>query len=249
MRFKFNDLLILILLFVFVAAFPIDLIQVSSFFKVMIRCGLRLLLIGYYIYIIIRDKIKVFGVSNIKNALLCLPFFIICSSNFIASGLFGGFTGPTMEIDMLIILSVESLLIAISEEIIFRLFIHNSLIFASSIKRTFASAGIFALMHLLNLANISSLDGLVNVLIQTVYTFGLGILLGIMYEYSHCLTACVILHFCFNFFNKNLFLYFGGHTTELAFYLTAVVVGVIAAIYAFIIYKFVFSKFSRYFSE
>ena len=35
---------------------------------------------------------------------------------------------------------------------------------------------------------------------DTVYTFGLGILLGVMYEYSYSLVGCMVLHFCFNFF-------------------------------------------------
>ena len=54
MRFKFTDILLYVLLFIFVAAFPVDLINVSDNWKLLITIGLRCLLLGFYIYIIIK---------------------------------------------------------------------------------------------------------------------------------------------------------------------------------------------------
>ena len=247
MRFRFSDLLLFALLFVFVAAFPVDLIPVDLTYQLLVRIGLRLLLLIYYVYIIYKYHIKIFGIANIKNLLLCLPFFIICGSNFVASSIVGGFIGQTMGTLDLSLSIVYTLLIAITEEIVFRLFIHNNIQVSSSIKRIFASAGIFALMHLLNIVNVRFVGDLITVLIQTVYTFGLGLLLGVMYEYSHSLLGCMVLHFLFNLCNDTLYTYFGGFTSELCFYLTAAVCGVVVLAYATIITLFYFQKHDQYF--
>ena len=140
---------------------------------------------------------------------------------------------------------------AIVEEFLFRLFIQNALVNASSIKRIMVSALIFALFHLLNMVNISTVDGLINVAIQVGYNLGLGILLGFVYEYTYSLPACIALHFAFNFFNTVLFKYLGCDTmvSNFAFYLTAVVIAVVLAIYTFLIYWFVLKRNSRYFRE
>lgn len=247
MRFRFSDLLLFILIFIFVAAFPVDLIPVAPIYQLAIIVGLRGLLVAYYIYIIIKYRIKVFGIANIKNLLLCLPFFLVAASNMIAAGIDGGFNGVFDSPWVLVLNTIYTLFIAVSEEIVFRLFIHNSLANTSSVKRIFGSAAIFALMHLLNIINVRYLDALVTVLLQTVYTFGLGLLLGVLYEYSHSLTGAMLLHFCFNFFNTTLFQYLNGYTSTLAFYLTAVVIAVVVGAYALLITIFYFIKHSLYF--
>ena len=247
MRFRFSDLLLFVLIFVFVTAFPVDLIPVNLFWQLMIRIGLRLMLLGYYIYIIIKNRMKVFGVANIINVLLCIPFVLISFSNITASLIDGGFSGVIEENSVFVAKIIMTLLIAISEEIVFRLFIHNSLYNTSSIKRIFASAGIFALMHLLNIVNVRYLEALVTVLLQTVYTFGLGLLLGVLYEYGHSLTGAILLHFCFNFFNETLYEYLGGYCSNAAFYLTAVGYTIVVGVYAALITMFYFRKYNIYY--
>ena len=247
MRFRFSDLLLFILVFIFVTAFPVDLIPVSYFYQLLIKIGLRLILLTYYIYIIVRNRMKIFGVANLLNLLLCVPFVLISFSNMTASAIDGGFNGVNEETNIFVANVIMTLLIAISEEIVFRLFIHNALYNTSSIKRIFASAGIFALMHLLNIVNVRYVEALVSVLLQTVYTFGLGLLLGILYEYSHSLTGAVILHFCFNIFNQTLYLYLGGYCSNIAFYLTAVGYAVIVGTYAALITIFYYRKYNIYY--
>ena len=247
MRFRFSDLLLFVLIFIFVAAFPVDLIPVSLFYQLLIRIGLRLMLLAYYIYIIIKNKMKVFGVANIINVLLCIPFVLISFSNITASLIDGGFSGINEETNVFIAKVIMTILIAISEEIVFRLFIHNSLYNTSSIKRIFASAGIFALMHLLNIVNVRYLGALVTVLLQTVYTFGLGLLLGILYEYGHSLLGAILLHFCFNFFNETLYEYLGGYCSNMSFYLSAVGFAIVVGIYALLITVFYFRKYGIYY--
>ena len=66
MKFRLVDVLVFALLFIFVAAFPVDLIPIDAIYKLVIQIGLRLLILGYYIYIIIINKINVFKFYNEK---------------------------------------------------------------------------------------------------------------------------------------------------------------------------------------
>ena len=250
MKFRLVDILIFGLLFIFVAAFPVDLIPIGAIYRLIIQIGLRLLILGYYIYILIVNRINIFRFYNWKNILLFIPFLLACFSNLIAAGIDHGYPGiTTMSNAYLSLLILFHLLSAIVEEILFRLFIHSALVRVGSLKRIIASAGIFALAHLLNVVNISSVDGLIAVLIQTVYTFGLGLLLGFVIEYSYSLVACMFLHFSFNFFNTVLFQYLGCYCSDLAFYLTAVVIAVVLAVYTFLVYRFVLTRNEKYFKE
>ena len=250
MRLKTSDVLLFLLLFVFVASFPVDLIKVDYVYQLLIQIGLRSLLLTYYIYLIVKNRIKIFGMVSWRHIALCIPFLLACVSNIIASGIDGGFVvGMTLtsaEFSLYIILVLFSV---ISEEIIFRLFIHNTFANTSSIKRILFSAGIFALMHLVNLVNVSSVNMMVSVLVQAVYAFGLGILLGFIYEYGHSLTICVIFHLLFNLLNDVLYTFvLGGYINHmLTFYLTAVVIAVILAGYVFAVYKLYYCKLDKYF--
>ena len=252
MRFNVSDLLIFILLFIFVSAFPVELFHISEFYQLLIRIGLRVLILGYYIYICITNRINIFKFYNWKRVLLFVPFILACFSNLIAAGIDGAYPGViAMGNDIFVMLIIYHFLGAIVEEFLFRQFIQNSLVNASSIKRILFSAMIFALFHLLNVVNISTVDGLVTVLIQVAYNFGLGILLGFVYEYTYSLPASITLHFMFNFFNTVLYQYLGcsTRTSDFTFYMTAVVIAVVLAIYTVLIYFFVLKRNSRYFRE
>lgn len=250
MRFRFVDLLLFALLFIFINSFPIDLITTDELTRLLIRIGLRALLLGYDIYVIWRNRINIFKFANYRNVGLFLPFVLICFSNIIAASIAGlNFTVSVNSV-MLPLIIIYYLLGVILEEFLFRFFIQNSLNNVSSVKRIFGSAAIFALFHLINIVNISQVSQLISVLIQVVYAFGLGLLLALIYEYTYSLPACIIFHFLFNFFNtimvENIF-----HLAipEAYYYLTAVVIGVIVGIYALLIYLFVLKRNDRYFRK
>lgn len=252
MKFRVSDLLIFILLFIFVSAFPVELFNISLFWQLIIRIGLRVLILAYYIYICIRNRINIFKFYNLKRIILFLPFFLACCSNLIAAGIDGAYTGiTTYTIDILSLMIIYHLLGAIVEEFLFRLFIQNALVNASSLKRIIFSAAIFALFHLLNIVNISSVDGLITVLIQVAYNFGLGILLAFVYEYTYSLPASIVLHFTFNLLNTVIYQYLGCNlfTTDFTFYITAVAIATVLAVYIALIYLFVLKRNNRYFRE
>lgn len=250
MRFRFVDLLLFALLFIFINSFPIDLITTDELTRLLIRIGLRVLLLGYDIYVIWRNRINIFKFANYRNVGLFLPFVLVCFSNIIAASIAGLNFEVSVNSVMLPLIIIYYLLGVILEEFLFRFFIQNSLNNVSSVKRIFGSAAIFALFHLINIVNISQVSQLISVLIQVVYAFGLGLLLALIYEYTYSLPACIVFHFLFNLFNtimvENIF-----HLAipEAYYYLTAVVIGVIVGIYALLIYLLVLKRNDRYFRK
>ena len=247
MRFRLWDLVLFLLLFIFVSAFPVDLISNDLTVRLGIQIGLRCLVLVYYIYLIIRNRMKIFGIANIKYLLLCLPFILLGFSNILAALIDGAFLGSTSSPLFLSVYAVYMLVSVVSEEIVFRLFIHNALVNTTSTKRIFASAGIFALVHLINLAGDINLATIITVLEQVLYTFALGILLGLTYEYSRSLTGCFIIHFMFNFCNTFLVILLGAASTVVAYYLCAAGVALVVGVYAALIWIFVFKRPERYY--
>lgn len=250
MKFKFLDLLLFALLFIFVNAFPTDLLPLTSIGQLILRISLRVLLLSYYIYTLCRYRINIFKFANYKRAALFIPFVLICFSNIIAAGIAGSEFTLNVDLPYLLLLIVFHLLGAVIEEFLFRLFIQNSLVYASSLKRIFFSALIFALFHLLNIVNVSSVDMLISVLTQVVYAFGLGFLLAVIYEYSYSLPLCITFHFMFNFFNT-IFVtnIYSLSIDPFIFYMTAIVCGVVVGLYFIFIYLFVLRKNERYFRQ
>ena len=252
MRFRFLDLFLFALLFIFVNSFPVDLLPIAPIWQLTLQICFRALLLGYDIYLLWKFRINIFKFANYKRGLLFLPFILICFSNIIAAGIAGREFVLLADQTFLPLIILYHLLGVIIEEFLFRLFIQSSLVFASSIKRIVVSASIFALFHFLNIVDVSSVSGLIDVLTQVVYAFGLGLLLGFIYEYTYSIPLCIGFHFMFNFFNTIFVRHIYSINfidAELTFYLTSVVVGVIVGVYALLIYLFVLKKNERYFRE
>lgn len=249
MKFRISDLFIFGLLFIFVAAFPVDYFHIDLVYQYVIRISLLALILSYYIYICYVGHINIFKFYNLRRMVLFIPFLLICFSNLIAAKIDGAYGVSTLSTDLLAVMIVFHFLQAVVEEFLFRLFIQGSLVRVGSIKRIFYGALIFAAFHLLNMVGIRSVDGLVTVLVQIVYSFGLGILLGFVYEYTYSLPACIFLHFAFNFFNTILYRYLGCVSSDFSFYMTAVVITIVVGLYTFLIYWFVLRRNDRYFRE
>ena len=236
MKLKLTYLLIYILLFVFVVCLPIDLLNLSFAITLTIQIVVRLALLGFYIYVIWTNKVKIFKGGAFKELIIFLPFFLICFSNIFASLIGGGFKFVKSSGLILFLQIVLCLVGAILEEIVFRLFVQTSLVTHRPISRILLSALIFALCHLINIVNVRSVDALLGVLLQTIYTFGLGLVLGFIFEYSNSLVFVMVLHFAFNLFNDVLYVFFGGYTTTLVFVLTAVIISLLVGAYGIVLY-------------
>ena len=81
MKFRVSDILIFCLLFIFIVAFPVDLIPVEAIYRLVIQISLRALILAYYIYVCVRNRINVFKFYNLKRLLLFTPFLLACFSN------------------------------------------------------------------------------------------------------------------------------------------------------------------------
>ena len=251
MRFRFIDIALFALTFIFVNAFPVDLLPLDIVGQLAVRIGLRVILLAYYIYTLWRRRINIFRFANYRRVLLFVPFLLVCFSNIIAAGIAGlPFTAVTVDPLYLSLIIVYHLVGVTIEEFLFRLFIQNSLIYASSLKRILASGAIFALFHLINIINVSSIDALIAVAVQVVYAFGIGLLLAMIYEYTYSIPACICFHFIFNLLNmvlvENVFVF---NIPMLTYYLTAVGCGLVVGIYAVVIYLLILQKNERYFRE
>ena len=253
MKFKFLDILLFALLFIFVVSFPVDLLGISLAWQYVISIILKALLLTYNCYILWRNRINIFKFANYKRALLFIPFLLACFSNLIAIQFSDVNIGFNYDPIIVVLVSISTLLTAINEEFLFRFIIQSSLIYASSLKRIVVSALIFGLFHLLKLVDVRSVTSLISVLVQVLYTFGLGLILGLMYEYTYSLPLCIFFHLSFNMINNvlitDIFSISGGDLYSISFYLTSVVVAAVLSVYGILIYIFVFKNNEKYFRE
>lgn len=243
-KFSIFDTLIVSFLFIFVVSFPFD--YFSSFLPtygiLLLKIIFRIFLLGYSLKIIIQNNIS-FGKINFRNIALFIPFLIACFTNLI-SVLFNNSYIFTSSFDIKLFLEIIIVILtAINEEIVFRLFVYNSLKIQNRLLKILAGAAIFGAFHLLNLISPSFVTLLPIVLLQSVYTFGLGLILCFIYEFGFSLIPCIIYHFIFNFFNqlfvtKIMIVYQDNY----AYIIIAVVVSLVLATYGLLLYFLKFKK-------
>ena len=65
MKFRISDLFIFGLLFIFVAAFPVDYFHIDLVYQYVIRISLLALILSYYIYICYIGHINIFKFYNL----------------------------------------------------------------------------------------------------------------------------------------------------------------------------------------
>lgn len=232
----------LIILFVYLAFgfFPYDeIIKNTVFWSSFAR------LIGIFIsFIIILFLAKKKSSIQIKDREKCLtktfyflPSLVICGSNF-----FYFIFNPksycfSYDNNFIILLGVQTLT-AIIEEYIFRGLLHDILEIDNTLLRIVVVSFIFAIFHFaIFLTTFNPVD-----LIIPLYTFGLGIVLGLVYEYSGCLLASIVFHVLFNIINFTLFSYSVETVKLWSFIIINVVISAIYIVYLFLIYKIVLEK-------
>jgi len=251
MRIRISDIVLTTLLFVFVVSLPLDYFAtkfgLDNVSILAISVCLKALLAIYTGFIIKRSGLRIFGIARFKELCLFIPFLLACVSNLSIVFFQGQYTVATSINGLGFFLNVLSaLLTAFIEETIFRLFILNSLSIRNRLVRIIASAGIFAGFHLINLIspNITNGSFVVSVLIQVVYTFGLGILLGFIYEYGQSFTCCVVFHFLFNFINTIVYALFTPLSAQVEnnVLYCCIGVGAVLIIYCTLLYFFVLRK-------
>lgn len=241
------DFLIIIFAFLFIGFFPYEII-----FNIKTKLGIWLYIITYIvvnilflIFLFIFSKKSTLKINkqktNFKIASLFIPAFVICGSNYLYLLTNPSDFSANFEVTFFIYF-VFTIFTALKEEFIFRvLLITNLDSVKKPLNKILISSGIFAFMHIFNF--FSSFNPYY--LLQIVYTFGLGLVLGLIYYYSNSFIMCFSLHFLFNVFNDDLYRYLvveNSPTNLGLFILVNCGIALIVGIYLLFIYLFKLRK-------
>ena len=232
-RARIIDSAILTILLIGVATFPVNYLVHDLFWYYFIEALLMLAVLIFILFFETRHpetnppKKK----FNLNNLLWLLPSVFVAFSNFFyalilkepINSTFGLYSIPHVAF---IVLNV------IVEEFVFRKHLLGNLTHPKPIVRIVISAAIFALCHLtlfFSTFNPASL-------IVVAYSFGLGMILGLIYYYTNSLIACIGLHLMFNLFNDFLFEHLYAVNNVLWYYLINLFVAVIIGVYLLLVY-------------
>ncbi|MCR5185217.1 MAG: CPBP family intramembrane metalloprotease [Bacilli bacterium] len=238
-RQKLIDLSILIVLFIAVAALPINYVVDKIYVYHAIMIGVLLL---YLIFLLVYLKLNPYLINkkknyNAKNLLLLLPSVIIIISNFIYAWCAQEKMNVSFE-EHAILEALLIILIAIIEELLFRFVLLGNLDEKRPLRAILISSSIFALSHLsIFFSTFNPID-----LIPIIYAFGLGMILGLFYMYSRLFIACVCFHVLFNLINDFLFENIYQISNDMWFYIINTLIGLIVGVYLLLIYLFIFRK-------
>ena len=235
-RSRIIDTAILIILLIGVATFPVELLVHDLFWYYFIEA---LLMLAVLIFILlyetrhpeINPPKKRFCLYNL---LLLLPSVLIAFSNFFYSLILREpIRDPKTWFELYDLPHVVFIILnVVIEEFVFRKHLLGNLNHPKTIVRIVISATIFALCHLtIFFSTFNPLD-----LIVVAYSFGLGMVLGLVYCYAHSLIACIGLHLMFNLFNDFLFEHLFAVNNLLWYYLINVFLAIIVGVYLLLIY-------------
>ena len=241
---KIWDMFLTTLIFIFLVSFPFERLAGKNIdLYYCLKIGFSLFYVIYLFYLLRKAGMLdlTYKNSSWKNIFLLLPTIIITFTNlFFAlinrNHFINSFTWRFIYIASL------TLLTAISEEIIFRFLIQFFINIRKRLLKIIACAGIFALFHIFNF--ITTLNPFE--LLRIVYAFGLGIVLGFIFEYGHNLYVCIGFHFLFNFLNNDIFTSIFDVSDTLLWIVNGVVFAAICGLYLLFIYLFYFKKKERF---
>lgn len=236
---KIYDFLLIFFVFLFCASFPIDLIIKNN----QLLCGIikLILLVAFLVFFLLYKRKTCLDFKqntfDLRNFLILLPAFLVCGSNF-TNYIFGNATYNNTANETFIVTVLLTLITAIDEEIVFRYVFEANLKTENKLVRILISAAVFGLSHITIFLSTFNPVSLVNI----IYTFAVGIVLGFLFEYVKSIYICIGFHFLFNLINSNLFEVTTSSNLNLTYYLCNIGVSAIIAIYILLIYLFVLKK-------
>jgi membrane protease YdiL (CAAX protease family) len=234
-RQRLDSILLLFFLFLFVAGFPFSLFikdPAWSFFAQ----GLFRLLYGIGLFFLA----KRWGLASprfqwSKKQLLFSPLFLLSVSNFLFLLFQRSALTPEGTLPLLLSEAFYSLMVACSEELLFRAVILGELLLSKNKGvAIILSSLIFSLAHAINFFSLA--PGAV--FAQIGYTFVLGLFCGLLYGEGKNLFWPILLHFLFNFIDNYLFVYFYQGEWNLPFFLVNGILGLLLLGYAVWLYFF-----------
>lgn len=233
MRISRRDLSTVILFMVFVNVFPFYLFISDLMILKIIRISINFVLsILLFFFVKLKDYVldnrhRV----NLRILVFFIPALLACVSNY-----FNCFFVPhafyfrPLEFVLDILLAAT---VAFNEEIIFRLCIQKGFSLYSPIKRVLFTTFIYSAFNILRF--ISTTDPID--LLYVINALVLGLITGLMFEYSRSILVTIGFHFLYSFLNEALFAQLSfGMEILLTFILTSLAISVLMFIYLFILY-------------
>ena len=210
-RKKFLYIGIALVLYVVIIAFPTYLFTQDVLVLRSIELGLR---VAYLVFIALFAYFSKLGQTytgktRYSMLFLLLPMFFVAFINVFYLGVVRGskfefVTNPFS--DVISGLGFISLFItAVEEEVLFRYLVQKNLTFAHKIVRILVAATIFAITHVFvmlysGLGRINPID-----LLDVLFKFGIGIILGFLYEYTNNLAAPIAFNIIYSLSNQMLY--------------------------------------------
>ncbi len=230
---KLLDTLILILVYIGISCLPFSLFGLSETLVLIFRILGQLVIFFLFRLILKKSPLKFKERTyNRTNMIFFIPVFILCFSNFFNLLNPANYIEFSFSVDLALALTL-SFCVAFNEEYLFRsIIIDNIESSEKPIVKVVISASIFAACHLTSFfSTFNPID-----LIQVVYTFGLGIVLGMIYVYTESLWYCVLFHFAYNLVNSDFAQFIKYPNVDYLYFLINASVGLIVAVYLVIIY-------------
>lgn len=223
----------------FLSSFPFSLIVGNNpYIIITIQLIIQALYFCFLYYLIKRDRcIGIPGRIRKRNYLIFIPLLLVISSNFfylifVPNDFYPNFSS-------LIILRVFlTIFIVLNEEIIFRGYIFNLFQDKSPLLKIVITAGIFALFHFSYF--LSSFNP--NDLIIVLYSFGIGLILGLLKEYSGSIIPCLVIHLLFNLINQVLFESLATVSNNFLYLIVNISIALIVGLYLIFLYTFKVKK-------
>ena len=252
---RFWNLFIALIIYVVIISFPTYLFTTDPVVKYSVEVGLRS---AYLIFIIIFSLLtkiaKTYnGKTRFINLFLLLPLFFVAFFYLFYWGvvtqsvipnpmdtIFNPNGDNTVEI-----LEFSAILLTVAEEeLLFRFILQRNLLTGHKIARIAITSAIYAVCHFFFMLYHSS--GIINPieLLELIFIYGVGIILGFLYEYTNNIavpiTFSLIFTMCKRLINEVNFA-----TASWKFYLTLSLFAVYAIAYLLIFYFLMLKKENR----
>lgn len=233
------DFLIILLVTIAVSSFPFSRFLNGVWLYISLILGQVFLFVFKTIFVCKKTNLnRKTDKINLRNTLLLIPTLLVCFSNYFYLLVLNSNVSFNFSRNIIFEI-ILALLVAINEEIVFRLFLINNIENKSNVFKVIISSLVFALTHLTLF--FSSFN--VGDLLVVAYTLPLGALLAISFILTNSIIPGVVIHFLFNTFNDTIFTCFVTTSSNmLAYILVNVFVAVFIAIYVLIILLIKFSK-------
>ncbi len=231
---EFYSVILLILIYLLFVSIPFSMFIKNETVVYILNISMRALFIPFFFIYVKKENLLSLNKPEFKLVdFKYIPFLLLTISNLIVSLIskFEMLEVSNIEIIKNLILSA---FIAFNEELVFRVVVCKELIVTQSrFKTILYSSIIFGSVHLLN---INSFGSIPYVLLQVVYSFGIGLLLALVYTKTYNFIYVFVFHFLVDFLNGFLISDLYNLEYNLIFFIVNIGIGVIIGVYALLIY-------------